>query len=361
MTRGGSYLWPWVALAVVLPVCAEAMRHPSLAEPAYVLLLAPLLWTFVTSGTVGVIGMTVVTSAARAGLEVLHRHLVGHLLGLSMDSEEILPAVLLPVALYVALTYTFLLYRRRQLALQEQLLARERLEAIGRLAGGLAHDFNNVLTVVQGTAEITRRQRPNLDPAVREDLDTIIDAAKRGAVMIEQILTVGRNDQPPRPLLDLNLVVQDSLRHVRPAIHSGVQIATHLAEKPLTVQANALELHQVILNLCINADDAMNGTGELTIRTQSLPVEPRQAARQKVAAGEYAVLSVTDAGTGMSAKTLRRTFEPFFTTKPPGQGTGLGLSVVRHITRRHGGFIEVDSAPGKGRTFHIYLPVGQNS
>ncbi|MBX3468632.1 MAG: response regulator [Planctomycetes bacterium] len=238
---------------------------------------------------------------------------------------------------------------------EEQLLHAQKLEAIGRLAGGVAHDFNNLLTVIMGYAEVLLR-RPPADPLAREMLEEIQAASERASSLTAQLLTFSRKQVvQPRPL-DLDGVVSDMHRLLRRVIGDDVVLETcHAAGG--RVLADRGQLEQVLLNLAVNARDAMPGGGRLTIETGRVTVGPDEAATLGLAGpGPHVTLSVSDTGEGMDEATRARIFEPFFTTKEQGKGTGLGLSTVYGIVRQSRGAIDVRSAPGAGATFRILLP-----
>jgi len=240
--------------------------------------------------------------------------------------------------------------------LEEQLREAQKMEAVGRLAGGVAHDFNNLLTVIGGYAELLLEKLDPADPR-REAAREILQASQRAAQLARQLLAFGRRQVLQPRVLGLNDLVLGTDRLLRRAV--GEHIAVELALSPHAgnVRADPTQIEQVLLNLALNARDAMPEGGRLTIATASVDLTAGTIlADAPVPPGPYAVLSVTDTGCGMDEATSGRIFEPFFTTKPVGHGAGLGLAVVYGIVRQHGGAIEVDSAPGKGSTFRVYLP-----
>ena len=353
-TVRGTSLTPWLALAVILPIVVAAMFHSRLAEPAHVLVLIPLLWACMVATPANLVAMILAASMLRVWLEYLHQSYMG----LPIKPGPFLISAMTPVALYVVLGATAMLYRRRQEHLRRQVAARERLELIGQLAGGLAHDFNNVLTVVLGQV-YTLRHDPSAGPQVRDGLDQIENAARRGAGLIRQLMGIRETDEPDEGPVNLEQFVHEAALYARPVLTSLVDMHVTAGPQPLPVALGRAGLHQLVLNLCINARDAMPGGGVLELELQPASVGAEQAARNRVAPGEYAVLTFTDTGQGMSARTLSRLFTPFFTTKPPEQGTGLGLVVVGDIVRQAGGFIDVQSKMGVGTTFRVYLPLAK--
>jgi PAS domain S-box-containing protein len=241
---------------------------------------------------------------------------------------------------------------RLELALNQA----QRLEAIGMLAGGIAHDFNNVLTVISGhTALLARRVGP--EHLAAKDVARIGEAAERASVLTRQLLAFSRGQVMQPRVLDLNLVVTGLVPMLSRLIGEDVELRTHLDPALRHVTADAAKLEQVIMNLAVNARDAMVGGGRLLLETTNVELQeayPRH--HPGMPPGSYVMLVASDSGSGMSPEVLAHVFEPFFTTKPTGQGTGLGLATVYGIVRQSGGDIWVYSEPGKGTTFKIYLP-----
>jgi PAS domain S-box-containing protein len=243
-----------------------------------------------------------------------------------------------------------------RLQLEGQLRQAQRLESVGRLAGGVAHDFNNLLTVINGYSDfILQGMGPNdpLYPHVHE----IKRAGERAASLTSQLLAFSRKQViEPRPL-DLNGVVNDAERMLERLIGEDIELVTKLDPELGQTMADRGQIDQVIMNLAVNARDAMPVGGRLEITTSNAELEPGSAAaNSETPPGKYLLLTVSDNGLGMDAHTLQNVFEPFFTTKEHGQGTGLGLSTVYGIVRQAGGCIEVKSTVGRGTTFRIYLP-----
>jgi PAS domain S-box-containing protein len=240
--------------------------------------------------------------------------------------------------------------------LEEQVRQAQKMEAIGQLAGGVAHDFNNLLTVITGRAEILRRRLAPGDPA-RRDADLISETAARAAKLTEQLLAFGRKQRLQPKALDLNAVVREVAPMLRGLVGDQIELALALNPDLGTVRADPGQLEQVLVNLAVNARDAMPHGGRFTLETANLERGNAFTARHSGARrGPHVCLSVRDTGVGMDERTLAHIFEPFFTTKELGKGTGLGLSTVYGIVKQHDGYIEVDSAPGRGATFTIYLP-----
>jgi PAS domain S-box-containing protein len=244
--------------------------------------------------------------------------------------------------------------QRREL--EERLLQAQKMEAIGRLAGGVAHDFNNLLTVISGYTEMALDNLPPDEPA-RADLREIATAAKRASDLTRDLLAFSRKQMLRLEVLDLNAVLAPMGRMLQRLIGEQVALTLRLAPSLWRVRADASQLAQVVMNLAVNARDAMPEGGELTLETANVDLDQRFAERhQGACAGEFVRLRVRDTGAGMTPEVRARLFEPFYTTKGMGQGTGLGLSVVFGVVKQLGGNIYVESAPGQGATFDIYLP-----
>jgi two-component system cell cycle sensor histidine kinase/response regulator CckA len=238
--------------------------------------------------------------------------------------------------------------------LEEQLRQIQKMEAIGTLAGGIAHDFNNLLTPIGGFADLLMWKTPE-DSQQYEYLRQIKVAAGRAASLTSQLLTLARRVQVEVHPLNLNGVIREVIGLLGHTIDKAIAIEPHLADNLTTVEGDAGQLHQVLLNLCLNARDAMPDGGRLIIETQNVTLSEEEAQTElDLEAGQYVLLSVTDTGIGMDAETQQRLFEPFFTTKE--EGRGLGLAMVYGIVRGHDGAIHVYSEPGRGSTFKVYLP-----
>jgi two-component system cell cycle sensor histidine kinase/response regulator CckA len=241
--------------------------------------------------------------------------------------------------------------------LEEQLRQSQKMEAIGRLAGGVAHDFNNLLTVIIGHAFLLREEVGE-GSVSSESAEEILESAHRAAALTRQLLAFSRREVVQPQVLNLNDVVSGMDRMLRRIVGEDIELLTSMDTPLDRVKADATQMEQVILNLVVNARDAMPDGGHVTIQTGNTTelLDAVAAERNGVAAGNYVLLKVSDTGHGMDAETLRHIFEPFFTTKEVGQGTGLGLSTVYGIIRQAGGAIAVTSEPGSGTVFKIYLP-----
>ncbi|MBI2189558.1 MAG: response regulator [Acidobacteria bacterium] len=250
-------------------------------------------------------------------------------------------------------TFTDITERKR---LAEQVRQSQKMDALGQLTGGIAHDFNNLLGVILGNGRLLLDDLPDEDPR-RADAEAIIEASERAAALTRQLLMFSRRQIARPERLDVNAVVGGLERMLRRIIGEDISLSLNLSTDPGMVLADAGEIEQVVMNLVVNARDAMPGGGQLRIETANVELDAEYAATHAgVVPGEYVLLSVTDTGCGMDAETQRRAFEPFFTTKEKGHGTGLGLSTCYGIVQRACGHIAIYSEVGHGSIFKVYLP-----
>jgi PAS domain S-box-containing protein len=238
--------------------------------------------------------------------------------------------------------------------LEEQLRHAQKMEAMGVLAGGIAHDFNNVLGAIMGYAELVRDRA---DEESREDLDRLLQAAARGKHVIDRILRFTRRQDTERRLTDLAIPVAETVQLLRSTLPAAIDLQVTLAEDAPQVMADSTVVHQVLLNLGTNAAHAMAGTGVLAIGLEAFFARDSTVRlNPELREGPYALLSVRDTGTGMTPEVVARVFEPFYSTKNIGEGTGLGLPMVRSLMRDHGGTVLIESAPGKGTLVKCLFP-----
>ena len=241
-------------------------------------------------------------------------------------------------------------------ALEKQLANAQKFEAIGQLAGGIAHDFNNMIGAILGWADMGLEET---EPGTRlhRHFEKVHQQGERAAALTRQLLAFARRQILEPRNIDLNNTVVETLNLLEKVLGSNIEIRANLSPDLAVVRADPVQVEQVVMNLCINARDAMPDGGSLILDTATVTVDERFCAMQPLAhSGTYAMLSVTDSGIGMDAATLDRVFEPFFTTKEVGKGTGLGLATIYGIVRQHNGFVQVYSELGLGSTFRVYLP-----
>jgi signal transduction histidine kinase/ActR/RegA family two-component response regulator len=239
--------------------------------------------------------------------------------------------------------------------LEEQVRAVQKLEAVGTLAGGIAHDFNNLLATVRATADLILLDCP--EGQMRADVQQIAGLAERATALTGQLLAFSRRQVLDTRIVDANVLVADLVRMIRPMIGEDIRLAVMPAAHPARIAADPGQIEQVLMNLCVNARDAMPAGGELAIRLDRAQVDEGFCAAHRWARpGDYVRVTVSDTGLGMDQATLARIFEPFFTTKALGRGTGLGLAVVYGIVKQHEGMIHAYSEPGHGTTFRLYFP-----
>jgi signal transduction histidine kinase len=257
----------------------------------------------------------------------------------------------------------FALERLRELRarqqLEEQLRHSRRLESLGRLAGGISHHFNNLLAVILGFSELALRGLSS-ESQVRRDIEEVHRAATRAAELTRQLLEFSRKQALQPGIVDLNTLVSNLANMLRLLIKENIALHLELQPQLRPVNADAGSIEQVIMNLVVNARDAMPDGGKITIQTAEIEIgELTPTGPPSLAPGPYVTVTVRDTGVGMDREVQEQAFEPFFTTKDVGRGTGLGLSIVYGTVKQHGGDIRVDSKRGEGTTFVIYLPPAQ--
>jgi signal transduction histidine kinase/ActR/RegA family two-component response regulator len=248
-------------------------------------------------------------------------------------------------------------FERERAELEKQLFQLQKMETIGTLAGGIAHDFNNILTPILGYTDMALEELP-IESNLRFDIEQINNAAHRGKDLVQQVLTFSREVDFENKPIKLQPIVTEALNLIKASFPPGVEINQQYDQKIGTVLADPTHIHQIMMNLCTNANHAMMKTGGiLNVKLDAVKIDQKTADKiPNLKKGEYIRLTISDTGHGMDLKTKERIFEPFFTRKEVGSGSGLGLSVVHGIINNYGGAIVVDSIPGKGTTFMIYLP-----
>jgi signal transduction histidine kinase len=244
---------------------------------------------------------------------------------------------------------------------QEALMRSQKMEALGTLAGGIAHDFNNLLLAIKGNATLATADLP-ADHPMQRSLSEIMKANRRATDLVGRIVAFSRQQEPKREVLALAPIIQDVLHLLRATLPAIISIDALLSAETPAVYVDSSQLHQVMVNLVTNAAHAIGAKfGSIKIATDAANVDASFGQVLGLTPGRYARVSVSDTGCGMNQTTMSRIFDPFFTTKPPGQSTGLGLSVVHGIVNAHRGAIRVYSDPGKGSVFHVYLPAADTS
>ena len=240
--------------------------------------------------------------------------------------------------------------------LQEQLLQAQKMESIGTLAGGIAHDFNNILNIILGYSSVLT-DNPSDPVRIREGLGVVRDTVERGVSLVQQLLTFARNGNVNFEPIDINDFLRQFTRLLNETFPKTISLSLEIDPELPSIMADPNRLHQTLLNLCVNARDAMGGTGSLLLGGRTVSGSALRQRFQEARYESYIGITIADTGAGMNRSVRERIFDPFFSTKEQGKGTGLGLTVVYGIVREHDGFIEVESHPGHGTKFHIYLPL----
>jgi PAS domain S-box-containing protein len=242
--------------------------------------------------------------------------------------------------------------------LQQQVIQAQRMEAIGTLTGGIAHDFNNIMTVVQGHANLLQ-MRVGQDERLLKSVDQILAASERAVALTQSLLLYSRRQVSSPACVNLNNIIREMQELVRGVLQEDISLRFNLDETPMTIMADARQMEQVLMNLLVNARDALPAGGNITISTSLAHLDEEKTGRLQggVPPGDYCLLTVSDNGKGMDEETRKRIFEPFFTTKEVGKGTGLGLSVVYGIVTQHNGLLDCASRQGAGTDFQVYLPL----
>ncbi|PJZ75422.1 ATP-binding response regulator [Leptospira neocaledonica] len=248
---------------------------------------------------------------------------------------------------------------KRRAELEEQLIQAQKLESLGTLASGIAHDFNNILSIIMGHTSVIEISRNNPEK-FSQHISALHVAAQRGASLVRQLLTFARKTEFNLEPAQINDIILEIGKLISQTFPKNIRLFTDFQENLPLVKVDANQIHQVLLNLCVNARDAMSEGGILSIETFLTDSESLKAGYSKSLAEKYVILRISDSGTGMNEKTKQRIFEPFFTTKDIGKGTGLGLALAYSVIENHKGWIEVESELGKGTTFFVYLPVSKD-
>ncbi|WP_372845568.1 ATP-binding protein [Pontiella sp.] len=302
-----------------------------------------LVFLLKMNGIIGEVGTTLPMAFA-IGVYLLSGLFILVLLNILLGKNIIMPAV------------ERQMLENERAMLSEQLHHSQKMEAVGRLAGSIAHDFNNLLTIIDGYSSLIVADPTSAE--VGQNAKEVIDAARKASFITRKLLSFSQKEKTEPVTLDLNSMLQDTDKMLTRLIGERITLVTKSSAEPLYVKADPVQMGQVLMNLAVNARDAMPNGGRITIKVGHRQIENGDCNKpDKLAAGPFAEISVQDSGTGIDEATRDKIFEPFFTTKPSGKGTGLGLSIVKSIMKENNGFINVASKPGSGTTFFLYLPV----
>ncbi|HAU37861.1 MAG TPA: hypothetical protein DCX07_09120 [Phycisphaerales bacterium] len=335
-----------VAYAAVALACTAVSllcaAWGSIRSSATIILFVPLLWGFMIFRPAGMIVCGLLVGAMRVSVEAIHRYVGTGQISVGQAAAE----VAFVLALYLALGLAFYLYRHRQALLTERLLRIQAKELAADLSQRLAHDLNNVFTVASGTVEMLPPEQPG-NPQYAMDVETIRNACRHGIDLVRQFRNSYSLGGGQRAETDLSKTVDQQLQVIRGALAGEIEVQCRYCPVPLPVHLDVAQFRRVLMNLCVNARDAMPEGGTLTLATE----------RQTVGAKEFALLSVSDTGKGIDPKHLPRIFEPFFTTREDRGGTGLGLSICRAIIEECDGHIDITSRFGLGTTVVVLVPL----
>lgn len=331
----------WLVLAVVSAFGLAGAAWAPLREFATISLFIPLIWGFMTLRPGGMIAVGVILSVVRLAEETLHiRELTGQ-----WDLPSGLAEALFPILLYLALGLVFHVYRRRQAILVSRLVEVGTVEARERLASSLAHDFNNVLTVIVGTCSLLLK-RNNLDESTRGDVQIMSEAGKQGAAIVAQMRMAIKSQFDEMASVDLSDLVDGQMHLIERMLGPHIHVVRH-SSGPLPVRVNRGQILRLLMNLCVNARDAMPQGGVLSVHTGG----------HHESGLDWAQVTISDSGKGIDPQAISRVFEPFFSARPDSPGMGLGLAIVKAIAAAHGGTVTAKNVPGSGASFTVLLPL----
>jgi len=348
--------WVMATVAFMLPAVHPLLR-PLVGMPSHLLWFVHALPVAIMAYRWGLKGaiLAILASAALVGFG---ERSFGHGYGVPADEATIM-ALMIAVGITSALVAGFAISAKAEETLRREvqaaLLQSQKIEAIGRLAGGVAHDFKNLLAIILGTTELLLSNAPPEDSAQLDDLTAIQSAARSAAKLTSQLLAFSRQQKHAPQILDVGAVLREMTGMLQRVIGEGVTLTLDLAAADAHALADATQVEQVVMNLVVNARDAMPAGGRIAIRLEHADLR-RAGEVDGLPPGPYVTLSVQDTGEGMDAETRAKAFEPFFTTKPSGKGTGLGLATVFGIVRQANGGIVIASERGAGTRMTVYLP-----